>query len=112
MSARVRPRHPLYPQKRTLELSRKMSALCQKQTYAVQQFWSLFDHLTGTGLQRLWHSQTERLGGLEINGEFVLGGSLNGKISRLLASQNAIDIIRRVAKLVNPIGPIRNKAAF
>ena len=78
----------------------------------VLQFCSLFDHLTGTGLQRLWHSQTERLGGLEINGEFVLGGSLNGKISRLLASKNAIDIIRRVAKLVNPIGPIRNKAAF
>src|SRR5262245_13036030 len=28
---------PLYPQKQTLELSRVMSALCQKQTYAVQQ---------------------------------------------------------------------------
>ena len=28
---------PLYPQKRTSELSRGMSALCQKQTYAVQQ---------------------------------------------------------------------------
>ena len=28
---------PLYPQKRTLELSPAMSALCQKQTYAVQQ---------------------------------------------------------------------------
>src|SRR5262249_10162558 len=27
---------PLYPQKRTLELSRVMSALCQKRTYAVQ----------------------------------------------------------------------------
>jgi hypothetical protein len=76
-----------------------MSALCQKQTYAMLQFCSLFDHLTGTGLQRLWHSQTERLGGLEINGEFVRG-SLNTKISRLLASKNAIDIIRRVAKLV------------
>ena len=36
---------PLYPQKRTLELSRVMSALCQKQTYAVQQFaiyWSKY----------------------------------------------------------------------
>src|SRR6516165_12733390 len=31
-------RCPLYPQKRTSELTRGMSALCQKQTYAVQQF--------------------------------------------------------------------------
>src|SRR5215472_9142988 len=29
-------RCPLYAQKRTLELTRVMSALCQKQTYAVQ----------------------------------------------------------------------------
>jgi hypothetical protein len=32
---------PLYPQKRTLELSRGMSALCQKQTHAVQQSLTL-----------------------------------------------------------------------
>ena len=31
------PECPLYPQKRTLELSDVMSALCQKQTYALQQ---------------------------------------------------------------------------
>ena len=30
-------RCPLYPQKRTLKLSRVMSALCQKRTHAVQQ---------------------------------------------------------------------------
>src|SRR6516162_339076 len=40
----VSGRCPLYPQKRTLELSRGMSALCQKRTYAVQQK-SLFNHL-------------------------------------------------------------------
>jgi hypothetical protein len=33
---------PLYPQKRTLELSRVMSALCQKQT-----FYPLFDMIDG-----------------------------------------------------------------
>ena len=73
---------------------------------------TLFDHLIGTSLQRLWHGQTECFGGLEINGEFVLVGSLNRKIGRLLASKNAIDIIRRLTKLVNPIRPIRNKATF
>ena len=40
-------RCPLYPQKRTLELSLEMSALCQKQTYAVHKKTSLFDHLVG-----------------------------------------------------------------
>src|SRR5262249_6596590 len=40
----ARPRHvPLYPRKRTLELSSEMSALYQKQTYAVQQTTPLFD---------------------------------------------------------------------
>ena len=29
---------PLYPQKRTLPDDRRMSALCQKQTHALQQF--------------------------------------------------------------------------
>src|SRR6516225_4780637 len=36
---------PRYPQKRTSELSRGMSALCQKRTYALQQFaiyWSKY----------------------------------------------------------------------
>ena len=64
---------------------------------------TLFDHLIGTSLQRLWHGQTECFGGLEINGKFVLVGSLNRKIGGLLTSKNAIDIIRRLTKLVNPI---------
>src|SRR5262249_17947923 len=45
-------RCPLYPQKRTLGLSREMSALCQKQTYAVQQIWSLLHHLVSEGEKR------------------------------------------------------------
>src|SRR6516164_10015542 len=35
----------LYPQKRTLRSGIAMSALCQKQTHAVQQKGPLFDHL-------------------------------------------------------------------
>jgi hypothetical protein len=40
-----RREYPLYPQKRTSELGREMSALCQKRTHALQQ--NLFDHLVG-----------------------------------------------------------------
>jgi len=39
---------PLYPQKRTSELSRGMSAMCQKQTFRAAERTSLFDHFAGT----------------------------------------------------------------
>ena len=54
----------------------------------------------------MWHGKAKRWR------QFVFGGSLNWKIGRLLTSKNAINIIRRVVILVNPIRPIRNKAAF
>ena len=38
----------LYPQKRTLELSRGMSALCQKRTNCIAESRVLFDQLVGT----------------------------------------------------------------
>jgi hypothetical protein len=57
----------------------------------VQRSKILFDHLIGTGLQWLWHGQTARFSRLEIDGGFVLGGSLNRKIGELLTSKNAID---------------------
>jgi hypothetical protein len=44
---------PLYPQKRTLELTLGMSALCQKRTHALQQKGQLFDQLVGTREYRL-----------------------------------------------------------
>src|SRR3974390_2400257 len=46
-------RCPLYPQKRTLELSRVMSALCQKQTYAAHKLRSR----SAANNRRHWHSQ-------------------------------------------------------
>jgi len=40
------------PPKRTSELSRGMSALCQKQTFCTAVKPPLFDHLVGAGEQR------------------------------------------------------------
>ena len=43
---------PLYPQKRTSELTRGMSALCQQQTFCAAAELALFDHLVGAGEKR------------------------------------------------------------
>jgi hypothetical protein len=42
--------------------------------------------------QLVWNLEAQRLGGLAIDGQFELRWLLNGKIGRLLALKNAIDI--------------------
>ena len=48
-----------------------MSAPCHKQTSP-----SLFDHLVGSGEQRLWDADTERLGSFQIEHKLVFGRQL------------------------------------
>src|SRR5262249_37930493 len=50
------------------------------------------DHLVGEGEQPVWDLEAERLGGLEIDGQFELRRLLNGKIGRLFSLKDAIDI--------------------
>jgi hypothetical protein len=51
---------------------------------------------------RLRNDQTERLGGLEIDHQLVLGRSLHRQFGRLLALQDAIDIAGRKPGLAYP----------
>ena len=58
-----------------------------------------FDDLVGAGEQRGRHGEAERLGGLEVDHELVLGRRLHRKVGWFLAPENAIDIVRRPLKL-------------
>jgi hypothetical protein len=51
-----------------------------------------FDHLVGLGEQRWWQVETECLRALQIDDQFELCRSLNGKIRRIGAFQDPIDV--------------------
>jgi hypothetical protein len=92
-----------------------MSALGQKQTCAVQLATSAMGHkrtsrhLLSEQCRR--HCQAAGLCGFEIDNQLVFSRSLHGKISGLLALEDAIDIASRPPKLVIKIGSIGDQAA-
>src|ERR1700730_3192550 len=71
-----------------------------------------FDHLVGTREQRWRHLDAERLGGLEVDHQFVLGRRLHRKVGGLLALENAVDVAGGALELVDEISPIGDQAAF
>ena len=57
------------------------------------------------------HVEAERLGGLEVDHQLVLGRRLHRQVGRLLALEDAIDVAGARAILIDPIGPIGDQAA-
>ena len=52
----------------------------------------LFDHLVGTLLEEQRNIEAERLGGLGVDGHLIFDRQLDGKLRRLCATENEIDV--------------------
>src|SRR5580704_11855551 len=91
------------PQERTSRTRAVTSEKCQQATS--------FDHLVGAGDEGSRKIEAEGFCRLQVNHQIIFGRSLDRKIGRLLALENAIDITGRAPKLVDAIGPVENQPA-
>ena len=55
--------------------------------------------------------EAERLGGLEIDHQLELDRGLHGKLARLLALEDAVDIGRRAPKIIDQVNSVGQQAA-
>ncbi len=69
-----------------------------------------FDHLVGSGEHRGRNFKPERLRGLEVDDQLVLGRRLHRQVGRLLTLKNAIDITSRAPVLIDGIGAVGDQA--
>src|SRR6266566_7543051 len=105
-------------QQRTLWLGEGMSALPPKADIRPRNYHvrygpkpdscsatkiSLFDHLVGGLLQTQRHVEAQRLGGLEVDDQLKLCRRLDREIGRLLALEDAVDVLWHLAKLFDKI---------
>ena len=63
-----------------------------------QQHSCSLDHLVGAREQRWRHVEAERLGGFQVDDHFDLRRLLYGKVTGLLAPEDAIDVAGRAAE--------------
>jgi len=76
----------------------------------LQQNRILFDHLVGAREQCWWNCDAKRLGGSQVDHEFVFRRCLDGQFGGFLAFENAVDICSRASVLIDCIRSIRHQA--
>src|SRR5689334_9828697 len=81
-------------------------------THTPQQTAGLFlDHLVGGRQEAPRHIEAERLGGLHIDDELILGRRLNRKVSWLLAFEDAVKVACRAYVGVDSRRPVGEETA-
>jgi hypothetical protein len=80
------------PPRATKTVSRSETSRCAKTGLVQCSKRILFDHLVGAADERQRDSETERLGGLEVDDQFDFRRLLDRQITRLLALQNSSDV--------------------
>src|SRR6266576_127194 len=85
--------------------------ICQQETHAPQQTTSLFDHLIGASEQCGRHSKAERLGGLEIDDQFVLGRLFDRQVRRFRSLENLAYVDRGAPIQIRKIRSVGHEAA-
>jgi hypothetical protein len=72
----------------------------------------LFNQLIGKNDQLPRHGEAERLGGLHVDYKLEFSRPPNGEISRLFATQDAVDISRYSSVDINHIDAVRHYASL
>src|SRR5262249_42513127 len=69
------------------------------------------DHLVGALLEQRWHVEAERLRGFHVDDQFELDRELDGKITRLLAFEDSIDVSRGAPIIVTDVVAVTQQPA-